>query len=686
MAMNQGQSQSDFILEVAGCFEPGGALSKATVDFVSRDSQRAFAITVAEAIESTGTVVVEAGTGTGKTFAYLTPALLSGVKVIVSTAGKPLQDQLFSKDLPAVERALGSHAEVALLKGRSNYVCKHRLASCVRDGLLPTPQSVNDLRLIRIFAQTSTTGDKSEIEGVAEDAPIWPLVTSTRDNCIGSKCSYASECFVNRARALAKQADVVVVNHHLYLSAVAVSQEAVGEDADMLPQAGLVVFDEAHKLPEIASDFFGSEFSTYSLKEVAKEIKRVTMSRHKRFAPPDTSWDALCDAVVHALLDFILDLDALGVHEGDNAMVSSVENIATMVPKVERVVGAAKALAEPIRPLSEDDADLGALLGSLEAMAADLMLWRQVFAAPLQVRKDSNGVPSVCWISRSINEAKLHETPIRFAQNFARIRDDQPSTAWVFASATLATEGNDFSHFLSEMGLQDALTFSWPSPFDFSEQAMLYVPQNMPSARSNDREIYIESLIRESWPIIDMLEGRTFVLCTSYRAMRHAGEILRAYVENNGRDYAVYVQGEDTRTQLLKNFRNRGRSILVATMGFWEGIDIKGDALSLVIIDKLPFAPQNDPVMEARCRWIEEQGGNAFQDHQIPLAAIALKQGTGRLIRSESDRGILIIGDERVIPNRSRYGARFLNSLPPYSRTRHLKRVIDFWCNPHAWS
>lgn len=685
--MSQTNSDSAFVQRVIACFAPNGPLSKATTRFVSRHGQMEFAKTVARAIENTSTEVIEAGTGTGKTFAYLTPALLAGCKVIVSTAGKPLQDQLFKKDLPAVEQALGVHADAALLKGRANYICLHRLRNTLRDGLLPSPQAARSLKLIEAFADTDTEGDRTNVKGVAEDDVIWPFVTSTRDNCLGlKKCPYAGECFLYKARAKAKEADIIVVNHHLFLSAMAVKDEA--QDAEMLPEVDLTILDEAHKLPEIAANFFGSELSTYAVKENVKDIQRMTMSRHRTMAPKGKTWDEMTQAVVHVLMDFGVLLQELGLYEGDSKKIDGIEGLERAGDLMQDAADALDRLRRAVSPLVENDPDLEKAATHAGELLEGMRIWAEALRQPTETIRNEAGVPMIRWISRSKTEARLHETPLSFAEDFARLRASQSDAAWVFASATLATEGNDFSHFLQEMGLNGvAETHVWPSPFDFENQAMLYVPDRLPDPKQDDRERYIEGLIAECWPVIDLIEGRTFVLCTSYRAMTHAGEVLRRYVSENRRHYEVYVQGEDNRSRLIENFRKHGNGILVGTMSFWEGIDIKGEALSLVIIDKLPFAPQGDPVLEAKTQWIREQGGDPFRDHQIPLAAIALKQGTGRLIRSENDRGILIIGDRRVLPGQSRsgYGERFLRSLPGYSRTRRFERVVDFWTHPDTW-
>ncbi len=676
-----------FLARVKDAFEPGGALSGATEHFARREGQMNFALDVARCIMERGTDVIEAGTGTGKTFAYLTPAVLAGCKVIVSTAGKPLQDQLFAKDLPALLESLGVNADIAVLKGRSNYVCKYRLQVALNEGRLPSPEAAADLRRIAQFAMADPVGDRAACHGVPEDSAAWPLATSNTDNCLGNKCPHFASCFVLQARNRAKNADIAVVNHHLYLSAMALlsDAEAAGDDVRMLPKADVVIFDEAHKLPEIASAFFGSEFSTYALKNTAKDLKAALMSRFRTLSDAN-QWDAKADAIVHLLMDFVLRLTEINFIEGMNKRISDIPQIETAADLLDQTSKAASSWAGELAEAVEDDPEIERGATVLSDAAVALADWAKALRSPSVVVKTSQGVPVVRWIERTRSEARLNVTPLSFADEFAKLRESQAEAAWIFTSATIATSGDDFSHFLKEMGMEGAETHVYESPFEYSEQAMLYVPSGMPDAKTTEREAYIDALVRESWPVIDMLGGRTFILCTSYRAMQQAARRLRERISDNDRPYEVLLQNEDSRTKLIERFRHSTRgAILVGSMSFWEGIDIKGEALSLVVIDKLPFAPKDDPVLEAKGEWIREQGGNPFADHQIPLAAITLKQGTGRLIRSEKDRGILIIGDKRVLPSVTRYAQRFLGSLPPFSRTLKLGRVLDFWQHPDSW-
>ena len=720
-AHERSAGDSAFVAAVKRQFLPGGTLSRATDGFVSRPGQVAFAESVARAIETHDTLVVEAGTGTGKTFAYLTPALMSDCRVIVSTAGKSLQDQLFGKDIPAVKRVLLNNADVALLKGRSNYLCKYRMDHAE---FLPSPAAVQDLAAVKRFAQTTRTGDRNEIRGVAENSVIWPYVTSTNENCLGRRCPNAEECFVTRARNRARAAKIVVVNHHLFLSAVAASiaddakptvevqdddatiwaevglpppvpasddsSDLIGHvdsDEGLLPHADVVIFDEAHKIPEIALSFFGEELATFAIKSVVEEMRGVLLSKFASYAPKESTWVQVCDVVTHALQDMMLALDIAGLAPETNVNLKdftaeALKDAAAALEKALEGLTNLIKLCEPFLAANDDIAKHVETAGGLMPLISE---WLERLKAPEEAR-GSGTTPSVFWLERRRNEMRFVETPLSIADKFARLRAARSDAAWIFTSATIATENGNFAHFLSELGLTGATTHAWASPFAYEHQAMLYVPQNMPNPRSVERDVFIEALVRESWPVIDMLAGRTFFLCTSYRAMEHAAEVLRQTIIDNDRDYTVLVQNEDSRQHLIDTFRKKPNTILVATMSFWEGIDIKGEKLSLVVIDKLPFAAQGDPVLTARCKWIEEQGKNPFVEHQVPTAVIALKQGAGRLIRSELDRGILIVGDTRIIPGANAYARRFLLSLPPYVRTRRLERVLGFWRYPERAS
>lgn len=674
------QEAKDYEARVAQCFTQDGILSHATSDYVFRPTQQAFAVAVVASIVKKNTLIAEAGTGTGKTFAYLTPALLAGSKIIVSTAGKTLQDQLFRRDLPAVERALGVSARAALLKGRSNYICLQRLAQARQSGYFFTGEEIAHLRRIELFAKRTKTGDKAE-SGVPENSPVWPQVTSTTDNCLGSKCPFFNDCFVNKARIRAKGAQIVVVNHHLFLSAMAV-EEGSDENAQMLPQADVVIFDEAHKLPDIAGEFFGTELSSYSLHSLAREIRDLASSKLRSVA----KWDEMGDAALHAVDDYQLAVATAGLEENSSCNIkefsSTQEIVAALGRLIETFATLSKAAAQAVAE-REDLPELKQLVTAADNLLTQARRWKDILQAPHDAAQKEDA-PCVLWASRTRYAVTLHETPISFAQDFARLREQHKDCAWVFTSATLATGTGDFSHFEREMGLSaDTPAKIFPSPFAYHRQAVLYVPRSMPvPGQGNARESYNEQLVEETWPLIDMVEGRTFVLCTSYASMKNLAELLRERVRANARPYQIYMQGdEDSRSQLVRKFREHGHAILVGTMSFWEGIDIKGDALSLVIIDKLPFPNQTDPVLQARCEWLEKQGKSGFVSHMLPLTIITLKQGVGRLIRSESDRGIVVVGDPRIAGGKN-YSRDIYRSLPDFLRTTDISRVNDFWLHP----
>ncbi len=673
----------DFEEQVRQAFAPDGPLARATAHFVSRPAQIDFALAVARALKNRGKLLAEAGTGTGKTFAYLTPALIAGCRVIVSTAGKSLQEQLCRKDIPALMHACGLPANVALLKGRSNYLCRHRIEMCERgEVMLASREAVDDFRRIRIFLDHTKTGDINDISGVAEDSSVWPSVTSTAGNCLGKHCRHARECFVTRARLRAQKASVIVVNHHLFLSAAAMELEG-GQDDGMLPRVDAVIFDEAHKLPDIATNYFGSELSTSAVREIIDSMRPVLMSKFKSAAPKGTSWDDICQTIRKSLYDFVLGLEAAGVLEGDSRNIETLESMQASAQHLENAALVLELLLHEASPYVEMSDDLAVYVESGKALLLDLRQWVQWLKNAGKPMPPAEK-PLVRWISRTRNEARMTVTPLDIAEPFRKMMDLRKDTAWVFASATIAVGEGDFSHFTKTLGIEGAEEHAWHSPFDHENQAMLYVPPDMPNLKSGvSRDEFTDALIEQVWPVIDMVQGRAFVLCTSYRGMERAAEQIREYVAANGRDYTVYVQREESREKLLEKFRKDPHPILVATMSFWEGIDIKGEQLSLVIIDKLPFPNREDPVFDARCKWLDSHGQSSFHALSIPAAAIALKQGTGRLIRSESDRGILVIGDVRMV--RSGYGKTIWTSLPPYTKTMKLQRLIKFWNEPDSW-
>lgn len=595
-------------------------------------------------------MVAEAGTGTGKTFAYLVPALLSGGKVIISTGTKTLQDQLFGRDIPTVRDALKVPVTVALLKGRANYVCHHHLERAKSDGRLPTRDDVVYLARIESFARISASGDRADLAEVPENAAVWPLVTSTRDNCLGSQCESYDKCFVMKARKQALDADVVVVNHHLFFADVMLRDEGV---AEILPACNTVIFDEAHQLPETASLFFGQSVSTMQLIDLAREarIEGATSAGDAAEIP------ALAAALDKAARDLRLAFD----ESGARFTARAVRGRKAVVEALEVTTAKLAALAETLHAQAARSEELAQCFERADILRAQLAGWRE----------DADG-GLVRWAEVFHQSVQFNATPLSIAEIFRKQVEAQ-AKAWVFTSATLSVNGN-FAHYVNELGIESAQTASWASPFDFATQGLLYVPQQM--AEPNTPE-YTRAVVEAALPAVEASRGRAFLLFTSLRAMREAHGLLVEAFAKRGWDYPLLMQGEGSRTELLLRFRELGNAVLIGSQSFWEGIDVRGEALSLVMIDKLPFAPPDDPVLAARIDKINAEGRNAFMEYQLPRAVISLKQGAGRLIRDETDRGVLMICDPRLISKS--YGKRIWRSLPPMTRTRDVADVEAFF-------
>ncbi len=629
------------------------------------------AIAVAEAIRDNAILVTEAGTGTGKTFAYLVPALLAGGKVVISTGTKNLQDQLFQKDLPMVCDALKAPVSVALLKGRANYVCHYHLGLAQSNGLFKTREDVKHLAKILTYAKVTQSGDRSGLADVPENAPIWMHVTSTRDNCLGQECPQHGECFVLKARKEAMEADVVVVNHHLFFADVMLRDEGV---AELLPACNTVIFDEAHQLPETASLFFGESFSTSQLFDLSKDTRIEALTSARDFAPLPVACDELDKAA--------RDLRLVFRKEGRMAADAAV-NIKEFSPALKTLCEKLKNLSGLLEKQAERSEGLENCWKRTQGLEAMLKVWQAEAPSPTSGSKSSplpqagegqgekaNGF--VRWLEVFHHSLQLNTTPLSIADIFAKQIGGHPR-AWIFTSATLAVKQN-FSHYQNEMGLTEARTACWDSPFNFHEQALLYVPQNLPEPNT---EGYTDAVVQAALPLIEASQGRTFLLFTSLRAMQRAYEILQAEFDRKGLKYPLLLQGEGSRNELLTRFRKLGNAVLLGSQSFWEGVDVRGEALSLVIIDKLPFAPPDDPVLEARIAELKRQGRNAFMEFQLPRAIINLKQGSGRLIRDETDRGVLMICDTRLISKH--YGKRIWQSLPPFRRTRDEAEAVAFF-------
>lgn len=638
--------------DLSAIFSAHGLLAQSVANYRPRAQQLEMAQAIDNAITGRKLLIAEAGTGTGKTFAYLAPALLSGGKTILSTGTKTLQEQLFYRDIPAVRAALKIPASLALLKGRANYICHYHLEHTRTSDQIffSNRQDAYYLTQIERYAANSSHGDKSGLENVPEQASIWQHVTSTRENCLGSDCPHFKQCFVMEARKRALSADIIVVNHHLFFADIMLKDEGL---SDLLPACDTVIFDEAHQLPEIASLFFGESVSTGQLLALARDtIIEATLSAQ--------DFKALPDAVG------VMEKAALDLH-----LTIGEKNTRLSSAMAKQRTGFGPALDKLRASLLQ----LNSLLETQAARSKGLEdCWQRALALTSRIehwQKQENSQDYVGWVESYSHSLQLNTTPISIAETFNK-QLENTSRAWIFTSATLSVKGN-FSHYQQVMGLNEAETMTWESPFDFPNQALLYAPTRLPDP--NDAT-YTENVIAAALPVIEASQGRAFFLCTSLRAMQQVYELLQAALTEKQLDLPLLLQGQETRSAMLERFRQLGNAILIGSQSFWEGVDVRGSALSLVIIDRLPFASPDDPVLSARIDQYKKTGRNAFMEYQLPHAIISLKQGAGRLIRDETDRGVLMICDPRLVSKP--YGKRIWQSLPPMTRTRDLQTVIEF--------
>lgn len=638
------------MLDIVSIFSADGVLASQIPGFRMRPQQLEMAKIITEAIDNHQVLVAEAGTGTGKTLAYLVPAFLAGGKVIISTGTKTLQDQLFNRDIPIVRAALKIPVTVALLKGRANYICLYHLERSLQDTHLSfiNRDEIQYLQLIERYAKNSKHGDRSGLNAVPDNAAIWQQVTSTRDSCLGSECPDYKKCFVMEARKQALAADIVVVNHHLFFADVMLRDEGLSE---LLPACNTVIFDEAHQLPETASLFFGESISTGQLLDLARDTKAETIQAAADFVPLT---DAIA-AMEKAVRDLRLTITA------DNVRLSFA-----MVMQSPDFDDASSRLLEKLTLLTrllEDQAERSEGLENCRQRAASHLYLIQRW----HDETDMQGY--VRWIEVYHQAMQLHATPLSIAEIFQKQMMSSLRT-WIFTSATLSVK-KDFAHFNREMGLNDVQTAHWESPFNFAEQALLYVPLGLPEPHHKS---YTEQVVQAALPVLRASRGRAFFLCTSLRAMQRISELLQACADF---DFPILLQGQGSRSYMLERFCELKNAVLIGSQSFWEGVDVRGEALSLVIIDKLPFAPPDDPVLSARIEKINREGHNAFWEYQLPRAVINLKQGAGRLIRDETDRGVLMICDPRLATKA--YGKYIWQSLPPMKRTRELEEVKRFF-------
>jgi len=621
-------------------FSPASPLTEVLPGFTPREGQALMAEVVGEAIEGGEQLVVEAGTGTGKTFAYLLPALLCGKKTIISTGTKALQDQLYHRDLPTITKAAGRPVTTALLKGRANYLCLHRLDQVTE----PAAEIADDLAAVNEWRHETDTGDRAELTSVREDAPVWPLVTSTADNCLGQKCDFYNECHVVRARRAAQEADLVVVNHHLLLADLAMKEEGFVE---FLPGAEAIILDEAHQVPDLAVQFFGVAIGTRELTRLVDETRAATLPYGQ--AELNRRVDAFESAIRMLRAEAPRDE---GRHELDDVLPSLREPLGALGTAIAGMVDSLTELA--------DAAD------EIEKLAEQFV----VAAERLAVLVDDSSWDGLRWLEVNPRSLRLHLTPLDVSAKLAGLMNAHRQ-AWIFTSATLAV-GEDFSHFTSRLGLGDARCLSFPSPFDLRGNGLVYLPRPLPAPSDRDHTgAVLEALV----PLLDMTSGGVFCLFTSHRALNNARYWFRQRRGVLG-GRSLLAQGTAPRDDLTRRFRDAGNAVLLGTGSFWEGIDVRGEALTVVMIDKLPFASPGDPLTMARLEYLRREGGNGFMQHQLPQAVLALKQGAGRLLRSETDYGVILIGDPRVTGKR--YGQLFLDSLAPMPHTSELAEVAAF--------
>ncbi|HHX8269405.1 TPA: ATP-dependent DNA helicase [Vibrio diabolicus] len=631
---------------IAKTFSSDGALGKAIPGFQARQPQIDMAEAVSSAIKDQTQLVVEAGTGTGKTFAYLVPALLSGKKVIISTGSKNLQEQLYHRDLPLMVNALGFYGQVALLKGRSNYLCLDRLSRQMVESHTneSDPTLLTQLVKVRAWSSETKTGDLGDCDDLPEDSMIIPTITSTNDNCLGKECPSYTDCFVLKARKRAMDSDIVVVNHHLFLADLAIKETGFGE---LIPEADVFIFDEAHQLPDIASEYFGQSVSSRQIHDFAKDIEIAYRTEAKDMR----QLQKVGEKLMQSAMDMRIVLGEPGFRGNWREALQSgsiKRELLRLTDSLELAIDVLKIALGRSQLLDTAFERANLIKGRIDRVC------------------DVDITGYSYWYDTSPRHFALHITPLSVADKFHE-QIEIKQGAWIFTSATLAVSG-DFKHFTERLGLKPTKQFSLPSPFDYQKQARLCVPRYLPEPNSNG---LADKLVRMLAPVIEENDGRCFFLCTSHSMMRELGEKFREVL-----DLPVLMQGEMSKQKTLAEFMELGNALLVATGAFWEGIDVRGDALSCVIIDKLPFTAPDDPLLKARIEDCRLRGGEPFAEVQIPDAVITLKQGVGRLIRDQKDHGALIICDNRLVTRD--YGGIFLGSLPPIPRTRDLDGIKAF--------
>ena len=631
-------------------FQLDGPLSQKVSDYKYRSDQVDMASAIYESIEGGEILVAEAGTGTGKTFAYLVPTFLHNRKSIISTGTKTLQDQLFNKDIPKIMHSLGVERKVSLLKGRSNYVCHHFFYKTKAEGRFTSKEDMQILLEIEKYIGITETGDRSKCENVPENSEVWDSVVSSRDNCLGSDCDFYNKCFVVKARSAALDSDVVVVNHHLFFADILLRDEGLSE---LLPECESVVFDEAHLIPEIASIFFGDSLSTNQIIELIRDTRVEVLAEAS---------DSRALVQVLDQLDYsIRELTVSCLSNSDGYTKSSFIRNDIFSKSFENMMVLFKKLLEQMESHKQrSDGLLNCYSRGLVQMEK-LALWNN---------PDEN-LEFVSWTEGFKKSVHFNRTPLNVAKIF-RNHLEVRSQAWIFISATLSID-NDFTHYVKQLGLEKAKTKNWKSPYNYSDNARLFLPRGLPDPNFPD---YTKKVVDAALPLIVASEGRTFFLFTSNRAMFEAEKIIREKMEQLNFDSSILVQGHQPKSIILNRFTQEKNALLLGTMSFWEGVDVRGQSLSLVIIDRLPFGPPDDPVLQARIKKMKKEGLNPFLEYQLPKTILTLKQGSGRLIRDDNDRGVLMICDPRLVSKS--YGKAIWRSLPPMTRSRDQEKVENF--------
>jgi ATP-dependent DNA helicase DinG len=605
---------------------------------------------VAEVLGSGGVLVAEAGTGTGKTLSYLVPAMLAGGKTIISTGTKALQDQLYRRDIPSVLEALSLPVKTALLKGRANYVCQHHLQHNLADGRFASAEEASVLHKIQRFATTTSSGDRAEATGIRETHPAWQYAISTRENCLGGDCKHFRECFVMKARKEALEAELVVVNHHLFFADLWLRDEGV---AELLPASHNVILDEAHQLAETAALFFGQSVTTGQMIDLARDARQTALV----FAKDTPALVRAAEALDKAAKSLRLSIPEMTLRLPEKLAQTRTDFVSAL-EQVKDVLG---ELAMRLKSQAERAEELASCHARAHELINHLEHWQ-----------GNEQADWVRWVETAGRSLVLHATPLTVANIFGP-QVMQDNRAWVLTSATLSV-GGDFSHLLSRLGLEEAQTVCVDSPFDYPNQGLIYLPPGLPEPNTLE---HTQAVVEAALPVLEASGGRAFMLFTSLRALDNGRSMLTEAFKLRGLDFPVLAQGDEPKQVLLERFQQSGRAVLLGSQSFWEGVDMPGEALSVVIIDKLPFAPPDDPVVAARIARINESGGNSFMEYQLPEAVISLKQGAGRLIRTETDRGVLMLCDPRLVSKS--YGRKVLDALPPMKRTRKLDEVRGFF-------